>query len=161
MYFAIAYYIWPSITGHKIYSQKMALLQLWLLFIGMLILTLPWHVMGLMGQPRRIGAPPYGNEIAASWQPFELAMLVGGIILTVSAVMLVANLVLSHFGPQSDSVREVGFSETAEPLLKIPALLNGFGFWVGVIVVYLIASYGYPILQFFLMETHGTFPWSI
>lgn len=161
MYFAIAYYIWPNITGRKIYSQKMALLQLWLWFIGMLILTLPWHVMGLMGQPRRIGVPPYGNEIAASWLPFEFAMLVGGIILTVSAVMLVVNLLLSHSGPQSDSVREVGFAETAEPLLKIPALLNGFGFWVGVIVVYMIASYGYPILQFFLMETHGTFPWSI
>ena len=161
MYFAIAYYIWPSITGRKIFSQKMALMQLWLWFIGMLILTLPWHVMGLLGQPRRIGVPPYGNELAQSWQPYELLMLLGGVILMLSSLLLVVNLLLSHFGSKSESAREVGFAETAKPLLKVPALLNGFGFWVAVIFVYLIASYGYPILQFFLMETHGTFPWSI
>jgi cytochrome c oxidase subunit 1 len=54
--------------------------------------------------------------------------------------------------------------EYAEPMhanLNIPKLLNGFGFWTAVIFVYMLASYGYPILQFFLMETNGAFPWSI
>ena len=53
------------------------------------------------------------------------------------------------------------YAESMHPVLNIPKLLNGFGFWTAVIVVYMIASYGYPILQFFLMETNGTFPWSI
>lgn len=161
MYFAIAYYIWPSVTGRELYSNKMALAQLWLWFIGMLLLTLPWHILGLLGQPRRIGSPPYGNELVQTWQPYELVMLIGGTILTVSAILLVLNLLLTHLGTRFESALETGFAETVKPLLKIPPLLNGFGFWVGVIFVYLIASYGYPIVQFFLMETHGVFPWSI
>jgi hypothetical protein len=29
------------------------------------------------------------------------------------------------------------------------------------VLIYMIASYGYPIAQFFLMDTYGTVPWSI
>jgi hypothetical protein len=30
-----------------------------------------------------------------------------------------------------------------------------------ILLVYMVASYGYPIVQFFLLDTHGTVPWSI
>ena len=56
MYFAIAYELWPHLTGHPLRSAKLACLQLWLWFVGMLLVTLPWHVVGLMGQPRRMAA---------------------------------------------------------------------------------------------------------
>jgi cytochrome c oxidase subunit 1 len=39
--------------------------------------------------------------------------------------------------------------------------LNGFAFWNVVLLVYMVASYGYPIIQFFILETYGTPPWSI
>ncbi len=161
MYFAIAYYIWPSVTGRPLFSTGMARLQLWLWFIGMLVLTLPWHILGLLGQPRRIGAPVYSHEFTAAWVPYEIAMLVGGAILFVSALLLVINLLFSHFRAKAAQRPAMQYADPVHPTLKLPALLNGFGFWVAIIVVYMIASYGYPILQFFLMETHGTFPWSI
>ncbi|MGV6858058.1 MAG: cbb3-type cytochrome c oxidase subunit I [bacterium] len=161
MYFGAAYYIWPKMTGKPLYSKGMAVAQLWLWFIGMLILTLPWHVLGLLGQPRRIGAPPYAIDLVNTWKPYELAMLVGGVVLLVSAVMLVLNLALSHKGSKSSDIEEMDYAESVVPVLHLPKLLNGFGFWALVIVVYLVVSYGYPILQFFLMPTHGAFPWSI
>ena len=161
MYFATAYYIWPSVTGRPLFSVGLARLQLWLWFIGMLVLTLPWHVLGLLGQPRRIGAPVYSQEFTAPWVPYEVAMLIGGAILFVSALLLVVNLLFSHFRAKAAERPEMVYAEAIHPTLKLPALLNGFGFWVAVIAIYMIASYGYPILQFFLMETHGTFPWSI
>ena len=54
MYFAIAYEMWPRITGKPLRSKRLARWQLWLWFWGMLITTIPWHIAGLMGQPRRV-----------------------------------------------------------------------------------------------------------
>ena len=34
MYFAVAYELWPHLTGHPLRSTKLACLQLWLWFIG-------------------------------------------------------------------------------------------------------------------------------
>jgi cytochrome c oxidase subunit 1 len=161
MYFATAYYMWPSLTGRPLYSRKLANLQLWTWFIGMLVLTLPWHILGLIGQPRRIGVPPYGEEITTPWQPYEFLMFVGGVILFASAVLLVVNLIMSQLQEKSAEPEVMEYAEPMHKNLNIPKLLNGFGFWSAVIFVYMIVSYGYPILQFFLMETKGAFPWSI
>ena len=161
MYFSSAYYMWPSLTGRPLFSTKMALLQLWLWFIGMLVLTLPWHLLGLAGQPRRIGVPPYAQDAMKYWDGYEIAMLLGGVLLFISAVLLVLNLLLSHFKKKATTVPVMEYAEPMHPVLNIPKLLNGFGFWTAVIFVYMIASYGYPILQFFLFETKGAFPWSI
>lgn len=161
MYMATAYYMWPSMTGRPIFSTKMALLQLWTWFIGMVVLTIPWHILGAIGQPRRIGVPPYAEEFTAPWAPYEFLMFVGGVILFISAVLLVLNLFLSHFKGKAAQMPVMEYAEPMHPVMNIPKLLNGFGFWTAVIVVYMIASYGYPILQFFLMETNGAFPWSI
>ncbi len=161
MYFAIAYYIWPAMTGRPLFSQRLARFQLWLWFIGMLVLTLPWHILGLLGQPRRIGAPAYSQEFVEPWIPYEMAMVLGGAILALSAVLLIVNLLFSHLKRRSTQRPRMEYAEALHPTLKLPALLNGFGFWVIVIAAYMVASYGYPILQFFLMDTHGSFPWSI
>ena len=161
MYFAISYFLWPSITGKALRSERLARLQLWLWFIGMLVLTLPWHVLGLLGQPRRISSTPYDDPLVQQWVPYEVAMAIGGAILVVSAVLFVYNLVATHLNPVTVSDRTTRYAEPVHPVLKLPRLLNGFGFWSGVLAIYLLASYGYPILQFFLMETHGTFPWDI
>ena len=161
MYFAIAYSLWPKLTGRRLHSTRLALTQLWLWFIGMLVLTLPWHVLGLDGQPRRISSTPYDQVLVDKWQPNEIAMIIGGVILVVSALMLVFNLLKTHGNTQTESNLEVEYAESLHPVLRMPPLMNGFGFWCLLVLVYMIASYGYPIAQFFLMDTYGTVPWSI
>jgi len=96
MYFAVAYYLWPKMTGKALYSTKLALTQLWLWFIGMLVLTLPWHQLGMAGQPRRISSTPYDEELVQAWLPAEFAMIAGGVILFSSALMLVFVLLKTH-----------------------------------------------------------------
>ena len=54
MYFAIAYDIWPRLTGRDHPSLSWLRLQLWLWCIGMMVMTLPWHWLGLQGQWRRV-----------------------------------------------------------------------------------------------------------
>lgn len=161
MYMSTAYYMWPSLTGRALFSTKMALLQLWLWFIGMVVLTIPWHLLGLAGQPRRIHSPPYAQDAMKYWDGYELSMFIGGAILFASSVLLILNLLLTHFKRKAATMPVMEYAEPMHPVLNLPKLLNGFGFWTAVIVVYMIASYGYPILQFFLFETKGAFPWSI
>ena len=113
MYFAVAYYLWPKMTGKALYSTKLALTQLWLWFFGMLVLTLPWHQLGMAGQPRRISSTPYDEELVQAWLPAEFSMIAGGVILFTSALMLVFVLLKTHGNSQSVDNPEV---EYAEPL---------------------------------------------
>ncbi len=88
-------------------------------------------------------------------------MIAGGVVLFVAALMLVFNLYKTHGNSKGESNLEVEYAESLHSTARMPKLMNSFGFWVVLIVIYMIASYGYPILQFFLMETFGTVPWSI
>ena len=161
MYFAIAYYLWPKMTGRALYSNGMAVSQLWLWFIGILVLTLPWHLIGIDGQPRRISSTPYDQALVDKWQANEVAMIVGGVLLLASALMLIWNLLKSHGTSQPVENPEVEYAEPLHTVPRMPHLLNSFAFWNVLILVYLVASYGYPIAQFFILETHGALPWSI
>jgi cytochrome c oxidase subunit I len=161
VYFGIAYYIWPKMTGRQLHSRDMALTQLWLWFIGMLVLTLPWHVLGLLGQPRRISSAPYDSPLVEQWLPYEVVMIAGGGILMLSALLLIYNLWKTHGNGRQEENTGVEYAESLYPVLHLPKLLNGFAFWNVLLLVYMVASYGYPIIQFFILETHGAPPWSI
>mgnify|MGYP001813072505 FL=1 len=161
MYFGIAWYLWPKLTGRELASNDLALKQLWLWFIGMLVLTIPWHQLGLTGQPRRVSSTPYDASLVEQWGMSEAAMVVGGLILLVSALMLVWGLLKTHGSMQPVVNPDVVYAEPLHPVVRLPRLMNGFAFWNLILLVYMVASYGYPVLQFFLMETHGTTPWSI
>ena len=78
MYFAIAYEIWPRLTGREYASLAPLRLQLWLWFIGMMIMTLPWHWLGLQGQWRRVANFNYADPIIAGWGPWVIVSLAGG-----------------------------------------------------------------------------------
>ena len=96
MYFAVAYEMWPRITGKPLQSKRLARWQLWLWFIGMLITTIPWHVAGLMGQPRRIAIFDYSIPMVAQIGPLVVISTIGGFILLLSATLLIVVLVCAR-----------------------------------------------------------------
>ncbi|MEN8130655.1 MAG: cbb3-type cytochrome c oxidase subunit I [Pseudomonadota bacterium] len=161
LYFGIAYHIWPKLTGKQLAAKGLAITQLWLWFIGMIITTAPWHIIGLQGQPRRISSTPYDTPLVQTWQAGETIMIVGAVILLISALMLIVVLLKTHGNAQREDDRELGFAEPIHPVLSLPASLNNFAIWNWIILIYIVASYGYPIAQFFMMPTYGAFPWSI
>ena len=59
MYFAIAYDIWPHLTGRALDSLGLMRAQLWTWFVGMIVLTFPWHCVGILGMPRRMAFYDY------------------------------------------------------------------------------------------------------
>jgi cytochrome c oxidase subunit I len=79
MYFAIAYDLWPHLTGRPLASLGLMRLQLWLWFVGMIVTTFPWHWVGILGMPRRMAffdyAAPALNGYAL-WVGLMIALTV-------------------------------------------------------------------------------------
>jgi cytochrome c oxidase subunit 1 len=159
MYFAIAYHLWPKMTGNGLYSAGLARLQLWLWFIGIAMLTLPWHYLGLLWMPRRTANLPYAPEFVRQWQPWMDLMAVAGVILVISALLFVWNLLQTHSSRQPASERELEFAEPLHPVFRLPKPLNGFTLWNAILLVYMVMGFGYPLLQFFLIEPHNALAW--
>jgi cytochrome c oxidase subunit 1 len=151
MYFAICYAMWPRLTGRTFASVRPLLLQLWLWFIGMMVMTLPWHWTGLQGQWRRVAAFDYSDPMIAAWGPWVIVSLIGGIVLAVSAFLFVYNLAVLHrrTGPAAGALG-TPYAEAVHPPGRVPSSLNGFGLWNILVALLMALAYGYPIAQFFI-----------
>jgi len=154
MYFAIAYAIWPTLTGRAAPSLAAQRVQLWLWFVGMLVMTLPWHYLGLQGQWRRVATFNYADPIIAGWGPWVVVSLVGGLILLVSGLLFVYNLL--QFNAAREPCMELPgaiYATAVHPPARVPATLNGFGLWNALVLVLMVLAYGYPLAQFFIIKS--------
>lgn len=149
MYFAIAYEIWPRLTGREHASAAPLRLQLWLWFAGMMIMTIPWHWLGLRGQWRRVANFNYADPIIASWGPWVIVSFIGGLILLASALLFARNLLVLHRSPAAIGDTPL-YALSVHPPSRVPAALNGFGLWNVLVAVLMLAAYGFPIGQFII-----------
>jgi cytochrome c oxidase subunit I len=154
MYFAIAYEMWPRLTGKPLFPKHLARWQLWLWFWGMLITTIPWHIAGLMGQPRRVAAFDYADPLVARMGPLVVISVIGGLILLISAVLLIVILIRSHFGERAVG-EPLRYALAVNPPVRVPPSLNGFALWNAILLVLMVVAYGYPIGQFFFLKQHS------
>jgi cytochrome c oxidase subunit 1 len=152
MYFAIAYEMWPRISGKPLRSKALARWQLWLWFWGMMIATIPWHITGLMGQPRRVAIFDYSDPFNARMGPLVVISVMGGLILLVSAVLLIVILVRSQLGA-TQLATPLRYALAVNPPTHVPASLNGFALWNAIVLVLMVAAYGYPIGQFLILKS--------
>ena len=153
MYFAIAYEMWPRITGKALRSPRLARWQLWLWFLGMMIVTIPWHITGLMGQPRRIATFDYDISTVAPMGPWVIASVIGGFVLLLSALLLLVILFRSQLGKRVLAA-PMQYALAVNPPKHVPVSLNGFAVWNSIVLALMIAAYGYPIGQFFFLKAH-------
>jgi cytochrome c oxidase subunit 1 len=133
MYFAVAYEMWPRITGMPLRSKRLARWQLWLWFAGMMIVTIPWHITGLMGQPRRVAVFDYSDPFVARMGPLVNISVIGGAILLVSAVLLILILVRSLVGERRLAA-PLRYALAVNRPKHVPASLNGFALWNAIVL---------------------------
>jgi cytochrome c oxidase subunit I len=154
MYFAIAYELWPRLTGRPLVAPKLVRLQLWTWFVGMLVMTLPWHLVGIMGQPRRMAYFDFTDSALAPQAIWVSVMAVGGFVLVFSAMLVLGVLLASHRGPVV-SIPPLTFSLAVNPPRSLPPSLNGFWIWILLVVALTVANYGYPLAQFTFLQGAG------
>ncbi len=151
MYFMVAYELWPQLTHCAPLPQRLMKTQLWLWFVGMMVLTMPWHLVGLLGMPRRMAYYDYSHPDIQSQAWTVVASTIGGLLLVISAFVLVYILARAH--RHAKSVPEAfTFSRPVHAGGTTPVALNGFGLWVAMMIALTVVNYGFPIAQLALLK---------
>jgi cytochrome c oxidase subunit 1 len=146
MYFAIAYDIWPHLTGRALADLALMRTQLWLWFVGMIVTTFPWHWVGILGMPRRMAYFDYSAPgLSTDAVPVALSAI-GGFVLLASGILFLAVLVRGQRAPVVET-EPYRFATAVHPPVAVPAALNGFGLWIALMVGLTVTNYGYPIVQ--------------
>lgn len=157
MYFAIAYEIWPTLTGQQFGSLKPLRMQLWLWTVGMMVMTLPWHVLGLQGQWRRVSEFNYADPRIAPWGPWVVVSLVGGLLLVASVFLFIGNLLALHRAKATATNPVVNrpsaiYALAVHPPERVQAALNSFALWNVFVLILMAVAYGFPILHVMTMK---------
>jgi len=153
MYFVIAYDIWPHLTGRALDSVRLMRAQLWTWFVGMIVLTFPWHYVGMLGMPRRMAFYDYSDPAIAAQAASVTMSVVGGAILVLSGALFLIVLVRGQMAARIEPGL-YRFSVALREPRTVPAALNGFGLWLGLMVALTIVNYGFPIAH--ALATPGT-----
>jgi cytochrome c oxidase subunit 1 len=153
MYFVIAYDIWPHLTGRALDSVRLMRAQLWTWFAGMIVLSFPWHYVGILGMPRRMAFYDYTDPAIAGQAAWVIMSVVGAAILIVSGALFFIVLVRGQLAARVEP-GVYRFSVAVHPPRTLPAAVNGFGLWVGLMVALTIVNYGFPIAH--IWATPGT-----
>jgi cytochrome c oxidase subunit 1 len=142
-FMGISFWLVPYVTGKQLYKPRLALIQVWVWFVGMVIFSNAMHVLGLLGAPRRtpLGEAPYVPE---AWNGHLLRTSIGGAILLVSVLMYGWVMLKTAIGPKAapEDVPEVPIAESIVPASKTPAWLDNFKPWLIGAGVLLVLAYG-------------------
>ncbi|HEU4709320.1 MAG TPA: b(o/a)3-type cytochrome-c oxidase subunit 1 [Methylophilaceae bacterium] len=146
MYFALAYDLWPHLTGKALKDIFLVKLQLWLWFVGMMALTFPWHWVGILGMPRRMAYFDYSNPAIAPEAFAVIMSFFGGLLLLVSGILFVVVLARGHL-TEKITLPEFRFSQAVHEPSRLPIALNSFGLWLALMIGLTVVNYGLPISQ--------------
>jgi cytochrome c oxidase subunit 1 len=145
MYFMVAYDLWPQLTSCRPLPTKLIKAQLWLWFVGMLVMTMPWHWVGLLGMPRRMAYFDFSNP-ALNGQGWTLiAGTIGGLMLVISALLFV--YILARARRSDVQPAPFSFSTPVHMPAATPIALNSFGLWLALMIGLTLVNYGFPIAQ--------------
>jgi cytochrome c oxidase subunit I len=153
MYFIIAYDLWPHLTGRALGQSAWIRTQLWLWFLGTLIMTIPWHLAGLLGMPRRMAYFDYSNPAIAPQAWTVIGSVIGGALMVGSGALFVWVLFQAHHGPRIE-LKPYRFSAPLHPVVSVPKALNGFAIWVTLMIALTVANYGVPIAALLTAKTN-------
>jgi cytochrome c oxidase subunit 1 len=145
MYFAIAYDLWPHLTGRALSELRLIRAQLWLWFVGMVITTFPWHWVGILGMPRRMAYYDFANPALAPQALSVTISAIGGFTLLTSGILFLVILARGMRAPATDA-GAYRFSLAVHPPTSLPVALNSHALWVALMIGLTLTNYGYPII---------------
>ncbi|MEY2565737.1 MAG: cytochrome c oxidase subunit [Actinomycetota bacterium] len=93
------YYWWPKFFGHML-SERLGKVHFWLWLIGFNLTFGPFHMLGLMGMPRRI----YTYAGHQGWDFYNLLSTIGAFVIAVSVLVFLGNVFASRRQHRRDPV---------------------------------------------------------
>lgn len=142
-FIGITYWLVPHLTGTQLWGRKVALVQAWTWFVGMVIFSNAMHMLGLLGAPRRtpLGEAPY---VPDEWNGHLLRVSIGGTILLVSVILYLVIMYKTFRAPKADpaDVPEAPIAESLRHPQLTPIWLDRFKPWLIGAGILLLIAYG-------------------
>ncbi|WP_396610238.1 b(o/a)3-type cytochrome-c oxidase subunit 1 [Haloferax sp. S1W] len=144
-----SYWLVPQLTGTKLYSRPIGLLQVVLWFVGIVFMSNAMHRAGLAGIPRRTAEPQYQNFdfVTPIGSIFELRVQIafGGVLLFLSVVLFLFNMLLTAFGEESEKPVDASLPEPLSGPNGSPRVLDNLGMWTIIAAVLVVLAYTLPL----------------
>ena len=158
-FFGVSYWLIPVLTGRKLTptANRMGMVQTVFWSVGMFLMSMAMHTMGLQGAPRRTDYTTYmDHPTALGWMDYQRVMAFGGGLLFVAAILLILILLyLTFYAPKGKTEYPIAQTETEQ---QVPRIFERWTVWVGVVAVLIVLAYGYPILEQLHHHTPGSPP---
>jgi cytochrome c oxidase subunit 1 len=142
-FIGITYWLVPHLTGRKLWGRRVALVQAWTWFVGMIIFSNAMHMLGLLGAPRR---SPLGEALYVpdEWNGHLLRVSIGGSILFVSVILYLVVMYKTVRSPRVDpaEVPEVPIAESIRNPQLTPVWLDRFKPWLILAGALIVLAYG-------------------
>ncbi len=91
---AAAFYWFPKMSGRRL-GETLGKWQFWLMFVGMNLVFMPMHILGLLGMPRRV----YTYASGSGWDIWNLISTIGSFVLAAGFILFLVNLVRTFSRP--------------------------------------------------------------
>jgi len=151
---ATTYWLYPQLTGKQLQHRTLALIQPYLWFIGMTLMSNAMHRGGLAGIPRRTAEPIPDGAGAAVFDPvfgtvseIQLQIAVGATLLTTSLALfliVVTGTWLSR--PRAGALRVNGdIPDALSGPEDSPRVLDNLTLWAAIAVLLVAIAYGFPL----------------
>jgi cytochrome c oxidase subunit I len=88
--FSGIYYWFPKMTGRRL-GETLGKWHFWFFFIGMNLVFMPMHILGLEGMPRRI----YTYSTGRGWEIWNLVETIGAGIIAIGVLIFIVNFFVS------------------------------------------------------------------
>ena len=155
-FMGVSYWMLPRLTGRTLIWPRVATLQPYLWFVGMQCFSIPNHIAGVLGMPRRVYTGEFqGVAAAQQWVPLVNLSAIGGVILFVSAMCYVGVLVGTMLVSERGATAPIEFAEAVTPPTPGPSVWDRFGLWTAVAIVLIIMAYAQPLYH---LHTMTRFP---
>jgi cytochrome c oxidase subunit I len=159
-FFGISYWLVPYLSKRVLTPamNRLGVIQTVIWTIGMVIMSISMHVVGLFGSPRRTSFTTYGDFAETlGWNPYMVAVGIGASLLLVAVILQVyAVFNLMFFAPKG--VTEFPIAEEEAGAAKTPYWTERWGIWVVLMLLVVSMAYVLPIADMIMNAPPGSPP---
>ena len=142
-FMGLAYWMLPMLTGKKLWARKLAVVQVWTYFIGLMVFSRGMHWAGTLGYPRRVPMvdATYWLE---EWNIPSILTASGGVVMYTGALLFFIILAVSLVRKRSEETEPAEqeyFAESLSPVTATPAIFEDWRVWIGAALALITIAY--------------------
>ncbi len=154
-FMGLSYVLVPQILGRRLFSSRLALIQVYMWFAGVIVFSTSMLYLGVLGSPRRTYDVTYGTPMTSIWTPYLAAAAAGGFLMFASVVLLLYNIARTAVSGERESVAlKDGTVENLGPA----GMVDNFKLFTAIAILLILVAYVMPTLQIINMASPGAPP---